>query len=166
MHIFEDAHFWVLVSFLIFVGLVYKPLGRIFAQILDARINNIKLDLEEATELKKEAEDLLKETEIRSKEALRESKDIVKHAKEEVAGMMEELKEKINSIEKYKRALFLKKMKEKEERTLMEIRNSAIDVSVQLAKNEILNSLAANENLVQNITDSSMKELMSEIGKK
>ena len=56
------ASFWLSVAFLIFVGLVAKPVGRVVGNALDARADRIRQELDEALKLKEEAQALLAAT--------------------------------------------------------------------------------------------------------
>ena len=61
-----DATFWVAVSFVIFIGVLFyfKVPQKIFSS-LDESINKIKKDIEEAEKLKEEAKNILSEYEAK-----------------------------------------------------------------------------------------------------
>ena len=54
--------FWVAVSFVILVGLLFKPVWRFATTALDAKIAEIQTRIEEATLLREEAQNLLAAT--------------------------------------------------------------------------------------------------------
>ena len=59
MHI--DLHIWYLLSFLIFIILVFKPLRAVIGAALAKKKQTITQSLQEAEALKKEAEKLFQE---------------------------------------------------------------------------------------------------------
>ena len=59
-----DATFWVAISFIIFVGLLlYFKIPEKIKTFLDASINNIKNQIDDAEKLKEEAKNILSEHE-------------------------------------------------------------------------------------------------------
>ena len=66
-NILDDATLWVGLSFILFVLLVIKPLTSMFSQNIDAQINSLKKEIDEAKRLKIEAENLLDEHKSKEK---------------------------------------------------------------------------------------------------
>ena len=66
-NILDDATLWVGLSFILFVLLVIKPLTSMFSQNIDAQINSLKKEINEAKRLKIEAENLLDEHKSKEK---------------------------------------------------------------------------------------------------
>ena len=60
LSILNDATIWVAISFIIFILLIYKPIKSQISKGLDQKINELKLQITEAENLKKEAEDLFR----------------------------------------------------------------------------------------------------------
>ncbi len=57
-----DASFWVAISFLVFcIFLIYKKIPQLISQNLDNQIEDIKKNIEDAKNLKKNSEELLLE---------------------------------------------------------------------------------------------------------
>jgi len=80
-HLLHDTNFWVLISFVIFVG-VFLKYGK--AQVLsglDNRINEIKNELETAEKLRVDAQELLAEYQRKHKDAIGEAETIIATAK-------------------------------------------------------------------------------------
>ena len=70
-NILDDATLWVGLSFILFVLLVIKPLTSMFSQNIDAQINSLKKEIDEAKRLKIEAENLLDEHKSKEKKNTR-----------------------------------------------------------------------------------------------
>jgi F-type H+-transporting ATPase subunit b len=79
----STPEFWVAVSFVIFVALVWKPGMRMVMQMLDERADKIRSDLDRAAKLREEAQALLAEYQQKQRDALKEAESIVTRAKEE-----------------------------------------------------------------------------------
>lgn len=63
-----DSSFWVAISFIIFLILVFRPLSRQLSNGLDKKINDLKRKLDESKNLKTEAEEIYKEQVEKQKE--------------------------------------------------------------------------------------------------
>ena len=63
-----DSSFWVAISFIIFLILVFRPLSRQLSNGLDKKINDLKRKLDESKNLKTEAEKIYKEQVEKQKE--------------------------------------------------------------------------------------------------
>ena len=75
--------FWVAVSFVILVALLFKPVWRFTTKTLDEKIAEIQSRIEEATQLREEAQNLLAATKRKLTEAEKEGADIIAAAREE-----------------------------------------------------------------------------------
>ena len=56
----DDSTLWVAISFILFVILTIKPILSQLSQSLDKKIDDLKKNIDESTELKKQAEALYK----------------------------------------------------------------------------------------------------------
>ena len=79
-----DATFWVAISFFIFLGgLLYLKVPQKVNTSLNDKINEIKIELDEAEKLKEEAKNLLSDYENKIDKSKKESKQIIDEAKRE-----------------------------------------------------------------------------------
>ena len=85
----NDPQFWVFVAFVIFILLIFKPVKKILISNLDIKINDIKQNIDQAEQIKKEAQQTLSEIKIKQNEV----KEIIKKINEDA-------QEKIKFIEK------------------------------------------------------------------
>ena len=97
---FSDPQFWILVAFIIFVGITFNPIRKIFSTNLDSKINDIKQSIDQAEKLKNDAQQTLSEIRKRQNEVKIEIKNIQKEAKDKILLIEDDfntnLKEKIN----------------------------------------------------------------------
>ena len=98
-HMFDPAaaEFWVLVTFLIFMGIVfYLGVPALIAKALDKRAEEIKTELDEARRLREEAQQLLADYQRKAREAEEEAKVIVEQAKHEAEALATETKKSLS----------------------------------------------------------------------
>lgn len=79
----RTAEFWVLVAFVVFVVLAFKPLRKAVTGALDERAEQIRKQLDEANKLREEAQATLASYKRKQRDALKEAEEIVTHAKAE-----------------------------------------------------------------------------------
>ena len=79
----QDPTFWVAVAFVIFVIAVFKPIKGALIGGLDAKIEEIRSEVEEAEKLREEAQSLLANYQRQQRQAMQDAENIVARAKEE-----------------------------------------------------------------------------------
>ena len=93
---FLTPEFWVFVSFVIFLAIVWKVGGfKTMAGGLDARGERVRAELAEAQRLREEAQALLREYEAKRAAAEKEAADIVASAREEANRLAQETQDKM-----------------------------------------------------------------------
>ncbi len=65
---FADPQFWVAVSFVLFIAVIFNPVRKILISSLDVQIKEIKSKIDEAENLKNEAQKTLSELKKREAE--------------------------------------------------------------------------------------------------
>lgn len=81
---FNDPQFWVFIAFIIFIGVIFKPVRNIFSNGLDVKIQEIKHNINEAEKLKNEAQLTLSEIKKRQNEVKGEVDTIYQDAKNKI----------------------------------------------------------------------------------
>ena len=90
----NDPLFWVLISFLAFVGLlVYYRVPTMVGKMLDDRADMIRKELDEARRLREDAQSLLEEYQRKAREADVEAHTIIEQAKREAETLAAEVTE-------------------------------------------------------------------------
>lgn len=82
-----DANTVVMIALFLFLGLVYWKGWPLIRDMLDARITEVKSELDEAKRLREEAQALLTEYEAKHKQALSEAEAIVAAATEDAEAL-------------------------------------------------------------------------------
>jgi F-type H+-transporting ATPase subunit b len=129
----SSPEFWVLVAFVAFVALVWKPVGRAIFGGLDARSAQIKKDLEEAKRLREEAQALLASYERKHRDAMREAEDILAHARAEAERVAKQAEEDLQRALERREQLALQWIAQAEADALREVRTKAVDLAMAAA---------------------------------
>ena len=97
---FSDPQFWVLIAFIIFIGIIFNPIRKILLASLDSKINDIKESIDQAEKLKNDTQQTLGEIKKRQNEVKIEIQNIQKEARNKISlienNSQTKLKEQIN----------------------------------------------------------------------
>lgn len=153
----HDAEFWVLIAFVIFVGLVWKPIGRMIGVALDRRSELIKAEIEEAARLREEAQSLFASYQRRHKEAMQQAEDIVAHARAEADRVAKEAAAELEQSLKRREQLALQWIAQAEAEAVREVRLKAADLAAAAATRLMSDRLAGPEG--DALVDQAIREL-------
>jgi len=137
-----DEHFWVAVSFVCFVLVVYKPVAGFIAKALDGKIARIRSELEDALKLKHEAERILKSYREKNANAEKEAAEIIENARLEAKEIIEEAKKALEYSITKRTELATQKITQAEAEALRSIKDNAVDITVSAAKTLIMENLS------------------------
>jgi F-type H+-transporting ATPase subunit b len=132
---FLTPEFWVLVSFLIFLAIVWKVGGfRTMAGGLDARAERIRAELAEAQRLREDAQALLREYEAKRAAAEKEAADIVASARDEANRLAAETQDKMAEFVRRRTAAAETKIAQAEAQAAAEVRAAAVDAAIKASE--------------------------------
>ena len=141
----NNTDFVVLISFLIFVGiLIYFKVPSVIATFLDNRSNEIQNEIEKASEVLEEAKKILSSIEsdhIRTSETI---KQMVVNAKNRAGEDEDKAKKHIEELMKNKLTSAKGQIKSNERKILEEIEERAIDLSIEKVRAYLSKSLSDN----------------------
>lgn len=86
-HLLHDTNFWVLLSFLVFVGIFIKYGLFKVKDAIDGKIDAIRTELKTAEKLRVDAQELLAEYQRKHKDAMAEANTIIAQAKQRAEDM-------------------------------------------------------------------------------
>ena len=142
----DNTDFVVLISFLIFVGvLVYFKVPAIVASFLDKRSEDIQNEIEKASEILEEAKEILSSIEadhIRTSETIEK---MVMTAKDRAGEEEEKAKKHIEELMKSKLLSAEGQVRSNERKILEEIEARAIDLSIEKVREKLSKSLSEND---------------------
>jgi len=141
-----NTDFIVLIGFLVFIGILlyFKVPGKV-AEMLDARANSIRADLNEAKALREEAQTLLASFERQQKEVKVQAKRIVENAKDEANRAAAQAKEDIATSVARRLAAAEEQIETAKSAAIKEVRDQAVLVAVAAAREVIANQMTAED---------------------
>ena len=142
----DNTDFVVLISFLIFVGvLIYFKVPSIVGAFLDKRSNDIQSEIEKAGEILEEAKKILSSIEadhIRTSETIGQ---MVQTAKSRAGDEEEKAKKNIEELMKNKLISAEGQVMSNERKILEEIEDRAIDLSIEKVRMKLSKSLSSSD---------------------
>ena len=130
----HNGHLIVAVAFIIFVAVLVKmKVPGMIGGMLDKRIDQIKVDLEEARLLREEAQTILASYERRQKEVQAQAERIVSSACDEALAAAEQAKVDLKSAISRRMVTAEEQLASAETAVLREVRDRAITVAVAAA---------------------------------
>jgi F-type H+-transporting ATPase subunit b len=157
MEFLTDPGIWVAVSFVVFIVLTARPIGRAIAKALDARTARIRAQLEEAQRLREEAERLLAENRRKQGDAAREAQAILAAAATEAERVRREAMASLEASLARREQMALDKIAQAEAEALAEVRRQAVEVAIAAATR--LLSEAVDERRNEALVDSAIAEI-------
>ena len=91
IEVLDDSTLWVSLSFIIFVIITFKPILTQLSDSLDRKINDLKKNIDESKQLKKEAEKLYKE----QLEKQKDNHNLIRRIKEDTNKEIKKIKAQI-----------------------------------------------------------------------
>lgn len=153
----SDPTFWVLVSFVIFVALVWKPGSKAVAQMLDDRAEKIRVDLEKAAKLREEAQALFAEYQKKQRDALKDAETIIKAARDEAEALSKQAAADLEASLKRREQLALQRIAQAEAQATADVRAAAVDLAMAATRKVLSDKLDAGRQ--DALIDQAIKEL-------
>ncbi|MBX3490514.1 MAG: ATP F0F1 synthase subunit B [Parvibaculum sp.] len=159
---FASPDFWVLISFLMFIGLlVYYKVPGMIGGLLDKRAADIAAELDEARRLREEAQQLLASYQRKQREAMKEAEDIVAQAKVEAENLAREIRANMEAQVERRTRLAEDKIAQAESQALSEVRATAANVAIGAARKVIADKVTAAED--EKLVERSIADLASKL---
>ncbi len=163
-HLFDPggAEFWVLVSFLIFIGLIiYLRVPSLIAKGLDKRADEIRSELDSARRLREEAQELLADYQRKAREAEDEAKAIVEQAQREAESLAAETKKSLSESLARRTKLAEDKIARAEAQAVNDVRASAVQAAVSAAEKILAERVTGDA--AKQLIDTSINELKGKL---
>ena len=142
----DNTDFVVLISFLIFVGvLVYFKVPSIVGAFLDKRSNDIQNEIDKAGEILEEAKKILSSIEADHIKTSETIKQMLENAKARAGEEEEEAKKYIEELMKNKLLSAEGQVRSNERKILEEIEERAIDLSIEKVRLKLYKSLSGGD---------------------
>ncbi len=137
-----DATFWVAVSFLIFVGLIfYLKVPQKIGQSLNESIKKIKEEIDNAEKLKDEAKNILGEYESKVGKSKEEIKNLIHKAEKQAEANIIKTNEEFHNIVENRKKAAEEKIKQMKTQAIKDVKNSSVDIAIRSVEKIIKNSI-------------------------
>ncbi|NDV53128.1 MULTISPECIES: F0F1 ATP synthase subunit B [unclassified Salipiger] len=154
----RNTDFVVLLGFLLFLAvLVYFKVPKMLGGQLDRRAEGIRNELEEARALREEAQTLLASYERKQREVQEQAEKIVAQAKVDAESAAEQARKDLDDSIARRLAAAEEQIKSAENSAVREVRDRAIAVAVDAARDVIATQLGAKDKAA--LVDASIKEI-------
>jgi len=157
----QDPTFWVLIAFLLFIGLATHPISRLVIAALDKRAETIRSDIEEAEALRKEAQDLLASYQRKQRDAIKEAEDIVQQAQDEAERILTQGQKDLKESLERRHRLTLERIEQAEAQALELVRSDIIDIALDTTREFLLQELKGKR--ADALIDSAIQDLPNKI---
>ena len=156
---FSDPQFWVFIAFIIFIGVIIKPVRKILSINLGDKIQEIKDSIDQAEKIKNDAQLTLSEVKKRQNEV-----------KGEINLIEQEAKEKITMIEKNAHTKLIDQINKRNALASVKIDQMTRDANTEIQKHITQIAISATVNILekklndkekQNLINQSVNELGS-----
>lgn len=153
----HDTHIWVTISFVLFAAFAFKLGRKSVLGGLDARINDVKSEIDNAERLRVEAQELLAQYQRKQRDAEKEADEIVKRAKEQAKLLRKTAETDLSELMERREVQLTERLHRLEESAIAEIQNHAADLAVAATTEMIVQTLDEKTNAALN--EDSIKSL-------
>lgn len=134
MELFQDANVWVLISFIIFMGVAWKFGKDAAIGGLDAKIDSIRKELDEAERIRVDAQELLAEYQRKHKDALSEADKIIAEAKKHADDIRDKAESDMKRAQARREEQLDEKLARLEQNATQEIQAYTAKIAVNAAR--------------------------------
>ena len=137
-----DATFWVAISFLIFVGVIfYFKVPQKIDKSLVENIKKIKSEINNAEKLKDESKSMLGEYESKVSKSKEEIKNLIQKAEKQAESNIIKTNEEFHNIIENRKKAAEEKIKQMKAQAIKDVKNSSIEIAIQSVEKIIKNSI-------------------------
>lgn len=143
--------FWVAVAFVVFVVAAFKPVGKAFLRVLDARSLEIATELAEARRLREEAQAALELYRTKLQESLKEAEAMLAQAKKDAGHLADQAEADLKAALDKRMKLASDRIAQSETQALKDVQNHVVDIAIAAARTLIAEHLgrAGGKELIQ-----------------
>jgi len=161
MGFFENQTNWVLLSFLLFLGIMWRLGKDKFLSLLDGRIEEIRKDIATAESLRIEAQELLAQYQRKHRDAMKDAEKIIDRAKENAAASRKQAELNLDATLERREEQLKDRIARMEQNAIQEIQSYAAELAMNAATEIISEKL--DRKTGENLIDQSIKGLASHV---
>ena len=160
-----DATFWVTISFLIFIGILfYFKVPQKIKETLEQNILNIKNQIAEAEKLKEDAKNILSENEKKISNSKKEVKEMINKANEETEKNIIRVNKEFHDLMENRKKSAEERIRQIKNQAAKDIKNASVKIAIESVEKLIKNSL--DKSKLDKIYSSSVEETKLALKKK
>ena len=160
-----DATFWVTISFLIFIGILfYFKVPQKIKETLEQNILNIKNQIAEAEKLKEDAKNILSEHEKKISNSKKEVKEMINKANEEAEKNIIRVNKEFHDLMENRKKSAEERIRQIKNQATKDIKNASVKIAIESVEKLIKNSL--DKSKLDKIYSSSVEETKLALKKK
>tara|TARA_B100001248_G_C27320900_1_gene426694 strand:+ start:609 stop:1106 length:498 start_codon:yes stop_codon:yes gene_type:complete len=160
-----DATFWVTISFLIFIGILfYFKVPQKIKETLEQNILNIKNQIAEAEKLKEDAKNILSEHEKKISNSKKEVKEMINKANEETEKNIIRVNKEFHDLMENRKKSAEERIRQIKNQATKDIKNASVKIAIESVEKLIKNSL--DKSKLDKIYSSSVEETKLALKKK
>jgi len=159
---YADTSFWVAASTVVFVGgVLYSKAHKKIGEMLDARSDEIRKQIEEAKSLRDEAEQMLTDYQRKQRDAEKEAADMIAQAESDAKILTDEAKGDIEALVERRTRAAEDKIAQAEAAAVKEVQAVAVNVAVEAATAVLADTLKGKAG--KGLADSAIAEVESKL---
>ena len=139
---FSDPQFWVAISFILFIAVIFNPVRKILASSLDTQINDIKNKIDEVENLQNEAQKALDEIKDREAKVEKEIQNLKSVSEKRIAELKDISSTKLTDQIEKRKILANNKIEQLVRDTNNSLKNYITRVAIEATRNILLQNLS------------------------
>ena len=139
---FADPQFWVAVSFILFIAVIFNPVRKILASSLDTQINDIKNKIDEVENLKNEAQKALDEIKDREAKVEKEIQNLKSVSEKRIAELKDISSTKLTDQIEKRKILANNKIEQLVRDINNSLKNYITSVAIEATRDMLLQNLS------------------------
>lgn len=151
---------WISLGFIIFIGLVFKPIKRVMIYALDKRAEDIDHKLNEAKKLKEEAEAMLRDCKQNQQNTMEEVQHILSQAEKEATRIIREGKKELEETCEKHTKLAMQRLSGYESTALSEVHSTAVDIAIYTVRSLLRDRISQGT-----LTEEELSKLFADVNK-
>ena len=141
-----DATFWVAISFLIFVGLLfYLKIPSKIKIVMDEKIDTIKSQINEGEKLKEEAKNILSEQESKISKSKLEIRKMIDQSNDKSEKNILKTNAEFHSLMENRKKATEQRIKQMKDQAFKDIKNASVKIAIDSVEKLLKNSIDKNK---------------------
>lgn len=153
----HDTGLWVTISFVLFAYVAFKLGRKSVLGGLDARIEEVKSEIENAERLRVESQELLAQYQRKHRDAEKEAQEMIDRAAKQAEQLRKTAETDLAELMERREAQLAERLRRLEENAIAEIQNHAADLAVAATTEMIIQTLDEKTNT--GLNEESIKSL-------